>query len=58
VLDGSGEPIVASGSPTARAGLYFVGFGHSLRGQLFESNRASRKLAGNVERYLAERKSN
>ena len=53
VLDGLGEPIASSGGPTAQPGLYFVGFGHSLRGQLFESNRASKSLARNVHAYLA-----
>jgi hypothetical protein len=32
--------------------LYFVGFVHSLRGHLFEANRASRRLARNVRSYL------
>lgn len=54
VLDESGEPIGAHGAPTARPGLYFVGFIHSLRGQLFESNRASRRLARNVGKYLEQ----
>ena len=31
---------------------YFIGFTHSLRGHLFEANRASRRLARNIERYL------
>ena len=52
VLNDLGEPRGASGEPTAHPGLYFVGFTHSLRGHLFEANRASRRLARNVERYL------
>jgi len=52
VLDDLGEPLAKSGEPTARPGLYFVGFTHSLRGHLFEANRASRRLARNVEGYL------
>jgi len=52
VLDDLGEPRGTSGEPTARPGLYFVGFGHTLRGLLFEANRASRRLARNVGRYL------
>jgi hypothetical protein len=52
VLNDAFEPIAPSGEPTARPGLYFIGFVHSLRGQLFESNRASRRLARNVARYL------
>jgi cation diffusion facilitator CzcD-associated flavoprotein CzcO len=55
VLDDLGEPRSASGEPTAQAGLYFVGFTHSLRGHLFEANRASRRMARNVERYLASK---
>ena len=53
VLDDLGEPRGRSGEPTARPGLYFIGFTHSLRGHLFEANCASRRLARNVERYLA-----
>jgi cation diffusion facilitator CzcD-associated flavoprotein CzcO len=54
VLDDSDEPIALSGQPTRRPGLYFMGFIHSLRGNLFEANLASRKLARNVERYLQQ----
>jgi cation diffusion facilitator CzcD-associated flavoprotein CzcO len=46
------EPTGRAGDPTSAAGLYFVGFTHSLRGHLFEANRDSRRLARNVERYL------
>ncbi len=53
VLDAAGEPKSRSGQPSSRPGLYFVGFVHSLRGHLFEANRASRRLARDVERYLA-----
>ncbi len=53
VLDEQGEPRGNAGEPTAQPGLYFVGFTHSLRGHLFEANRASRRLARNVSRYLA-----
>jgi putative flavoprotein involved in K+ transport len=55
VLDDRGEPRSASGEPTAHPGLYFIGFTHSLRGHLFEANRASRRLARNVETYLSSR---
>jgi putative flavoprotein involved in K+ transport len=51
-LDDLGEPRGAAGDPTAHRGLYFVGFTHSLRGHLFEANRASRRLARNIERHL------
>jgi putative flavoprotein involved in K+ transport len=53
VLDEHGEPLGVSGERTTRPGLYFVGFTHSLRGHLFEANRASRRLARNIQRYLA-----
>ena len=51
-LDEHGEPRGRSGEPTAHPGLYFNGFVHSLRGHLFEANRASRRLAHHVEHYL------
>ncbi len=54
VLNEFGEPRGRAGEPTACPGLYFVGFTHSLRGHLFEANLASRRLARNVARYLAE----
>ena len=54
VLNELGEPLAPSGEPTARPGLYFIGFVHSLRGHLFEANRASRKLARNVAAYLGK----
>ncbi|HEV2018681.1 MAG TPA: NAD(P)/FAD-dependent oxidoreductase [Gemmatimonadaceae bacterium] len=52
VLNDSDEPIELSGQPTACPGIFFMGYTHSLRGHLFEANLASRRLAGNVERYL------
>ena len=51
-LDDSGEPIDVAGNPTARPGLFFIGYTHSLRGHLFEANLASRRLAKNMQRYL------
>ena len=54
VLNEFGEPRGRAGEPTPRPGLFFVGFTHSLRGHLFEANRASRRLARNVARYVAE----
>jgi hypothetical protein len=57
VLDEAGEPIGPAGRPTARRGLYFIGFTHSLRGHLFEANRASRRLARHVERELVSARS-
>jgi hypothetical protein len=38
--------------PGAHPGLFFVGFNESPRGQLYESSRASTRLARAVERYL------
>jgi cation diffusion facilitator CzcD-associated flavoprotein CzcO len=55
VLDDLGEPRGTSGEPTVHPGLYFIGFTHSLRGHLFEANRASRRLARHVEGYLTSR---
>jgi cation diffusion facilitator CzcD-associated flavoprotein CzcO len=52
-LDEHGEPRGLSGEPTAYPGLYFVGFTHSLRGHLFEANRASRRLARHVADFPA-----
>ncbi|MFN2397729.1 MAG: flavin-containing monooxygenase [Gemmatimonadaceae bacterium] len=54
VLDASHEPIDRSGHPTARPGLFFMGYIHSLRGHLFEANLASRRLAKNVGQYLEQ----
>jgi len=56
VLDDLGEPRGISGEPTAQPGLYFVGFTHSLRGHLFEANRASLRLARSVWVYLASKR--
>jgi hypothetical protein len=52
VLNDLDEPVDPAGEPTSCPGLFFIGFTHSLRGHLFESNRASRKLASNVVRHL------
>lgn len=52
LLNSFDEPVDRSGDPTARPGLFFTGYTHSLRGHLFEANLASRRLARNVERYL------
>ena len=52
VLDDHGEPLGVDGRATAAPGLFFVGFTHSLRGHLFEANRASRRLAAHVKHYL------
>lgn len=52
VLNDCDEPVDVSGQPTARPGIFFMGYTHSIRGHLFEANLASRRLARNVERYL------
>jgi putative flavoprotein involved in K+ transport len=52
LLDDQGEPRAESGTPTAQPGLFFIGYIHSLRGHLFEANRASRRLAHHIARYL------
>ena len=49
------EPKNAAGEPTASPGLFFIGFTHSLRGHLFEANRASLKLARNIDQYMQRR---
>ena len=54
ILDAAAEPVGRSGEPTAHSGLYFIGFVHTLRGHLFEANRASLRLARNVKRYLRD----
>ncbi len=52
LLDERGEPRYPSGQPTAQPGLYFIGYTHSLRGHLFEANRAARRLAKIIAAYL------
>jgi putative flavoprotein involved in K+ transport len=52
VLNDLDEPVDPSGHPTARPGMFFMGYTHSLRGHLFEANLASRRLAKNVQQYL------
>ena len=54
LLNDANEPATRSGEPGARAGLYFIGYTHSLRGHLFEANLDSRRLALNVARYLEQ----
>jgi len=53
LIDDSGQPRFCSGGATAATGLYFMGFDDTVRGHLFEINRNSRRLAGEIERYLA-----
>jgi hypothetical protein len=47
-----GRPRFRSGQATPFPGLYFIGYDETTRGVLYESNRASRRLAGVVGRYL------
>lgn len=54
VIDDMGQPRFQSGKPTSASGLYFIGFDDTVRGQLFEVNRDSKKLAIEVERYLMD----
>lgn len=56
VLDDIGQPQFRSGCPTSALGLYFIGFDETVRGQLFEINRESKRLAIEVERYLMRSK--
>jgi cation diffusion facilitator CzcD-associated flavoprotein CzcO len=52
MLNEKGYPLFASGAPTSRRGLYFMGFTHSLRGHLLEANRDSRRLARRIAASL------
>jgi putative flavoprotein involved in K+ transport len=52
LLAEDGYPRFSSGEPTSYPGLYFMGFTHSLHGHLFEANRASRRLAKHIARYI------
>ncbi len=47
-LDERGFPFFGSAPP----GLYFAGYSETPRGQLFESNRSSRRLASAIDAYL------
>ncbi len=49
LINQNGSPRFASGAPTACPGLYFMGYFDSLRGSLFESNLASRRLAQEIK---------
>jgi cation diffusion facilitator CzcD-associated flavoprotein CzcO len=48
VLNEGAYPRSRSGEPSAQPGLYFMGFLHSNRGHIFETNVDSRKLAANI----------
>jgi putative flavoprotein involved in K+ transport len=53
IIDGDGQPRSRSGGATSVGGLFFIGFTETVRGQLFEINRESRRLAVDIKRYLA-----
>jgi putative flavoprotein involved in K+ transport len=53
MLDAKGLPRYPQGQPTARPGLFFMGYVESHRGHLFEANLASLRLAKTVEKYLS-----
>lgn len=52
VIDDEGQPRFRSGGPTSEPGLFFIGFDETVRGQLFEINRASKQLAVIIKRHL------
>jgi len=49
-LDERGYPLAASAPP----GLYFAGYSETPRGQLFESNRQSHRMAAAIDEYLRD----
>jgi putative flavoprotein involved in K+ transport len=49
LIDAKGNPRFRSGAPTTCPGLYFMGYYDSLRGFMYESNLASRKLAREIK---------
>ncbi len=51
-LDAHGVPRAPSGRSSGYPGLYFMGYFTSVRGHLYETNGASRALAGRIARYL------
>lgn len=53
VIDDDGQPRFRSGGQPPAPGLFFVGFNETVRGQLFEINRESKRLAVEIQRYLA-----
>jgi cation diffusion facilitator CzcD-associated flavoprotein CzcO len=53
LLDETGYPKFASGARTSQPGLYFMGFFESHRGLLFETERASRRLARTIAEDFA-----
>ena len=52
LLDKNGNPLGGSGAATEYPGLYFMGYFDALRGFLYESNLASKRLALRIQEYL------
>lgn len=52
VIGKTGQPRYHAGVPTSAPGLYFIGFDETIRGQLFEINRESKRLALEIEHYM------
>ncbi len=52
-VDGRGMPAFPSGRPTPHPGLYFIGFDETVGGHLHRANIESRRLAREIERFLA-----
>ncbi len=53
-VDERGQPAFASGRESPHAGLYVIGYEESIGGHLHVANRESRRLAKEIERYLAQ----
>lgn len=53
VIDDDAQPRFRWGGQISAPGLFSIGFNETVRGQLFEINRESRRLAVEVQRYLA-----
>lgn len=53
LIDQAGIPRFYSGARTSLPGLYFMGYFDTLRGFLYESNLASRRLAREVRAFLS-----
>jgi putative flavoprotein involved in K+ transport len=50
VIDDDGRPRFLSGEISSAPGLFFIGFDETVRGQLFEINLKSRRLAATIKR--------
>lgn len=54
-IDETGLPREGSGGTGTVPGLFFAGFTETVRGQLYEANKAARSLAAAVDAYLSGR---